>query len=50
MLKNNLLIILVIFLLVDFQTKASTLRNNFVDNINSGIKLAETILGGWQSV
>lgn len=44
-LKFSLLVICVLCLLINLESDASTIRNTFVDNISTGLKLAEKLLG-----
>lgn len=44
-LKFSLLVICVFSLIINLGSDASTIRNSFVDNISSGLKLAEKLLG-----
>ncbi|CAO1386197.1 unnamed protein product [Diamesa hyperborea] len=44
-LKFSLLVICVLCLLINLGSDASTIRNTFVDNISTGLKLAEKLLG-----
>lgn len=44
-LKFSLLVICVLCLIINLGSDASTIRNTFVDNISTGLKLAEKLLG-----